>query len=248
MGEVPAMCGAGGGCDLVQSSRWSLFLGVPIAFWGALTYIFIGVMTWRAKARARSWKPALFVAFGAMGLSIYLTTISIVEIGATCGYCLVSLAIITTVFVLLVLARPRSQALADFSWQVWLPSSGLIVASLLAVSHMYWAGFLDPSAGPESAELKELAVHLDESGAKFYGASWCPACQRQKALFEASAKRLPFVECTPGGRGTPLTMTCRSAGVEDFPTWVIGGKRYVGVMAPERLAQVSKFPGPGDGS
>lgn len=246
LNEVPAMCAAGGGCDLVQSSRWSLFLGLPIAFWGALTYIFVGLMAWRARQRPRSWKPAAFVAFGAMCLSIYLTAISMVEIGATCGYCLVSLALVSAVFGLLVLARPRTQALAGFSWQIWLPSSGLIVASLLVMSHMYWAGYLDPSAGPESSELRELAVHLDQSGAKFYGASWCPACQRQKALFEASAKRLPFVECSPGGRGTPLTLTCRSADVQDFPTWVIDGQRHVGVIAPRRLAQLSKFSAAAD--
>ena len=242
VGEAPAMCGVGGGCDLVQSSRWSLFLGVPTAFWGALTYVFVGAMAWCARQRAKFWKLALFVAFSAMCLSIYLTVISIVETGATCGYCLVSLGLVATVFGLLVLARPRGQALAGFSWQIWLPSSGLIVMSMLVMSHMYWAGVLDPSAGPESEELKELAVHLDETGAKFYGAFWCPACQRQKALFEASAKRLPFVECTPDGRGAPLTMTCRSAGVQDFPTWIIEGKRYVGVMAPKRLAELSKFP------
>ena len=120
--------------------------------------------------------------------------------------------------------------------------------AIMVLLHMYWSGFLDPSAGPERDDLKGLAMHLEESGAKFYGASWCPACQRQKALFEASADRLPFVECTPGGRGSPMTASCRAAGVRDFPTWIVAGKRYVGVMAPKRLAEVSNFQDVSGGS
>ena len=36
---------------------------------------------------------------------------------------------------------------------------------------------------PSSAEQLALSRHLAAVGALFYGAWWCPACTRQKALF-----------------------------------------------------------------
>ena len=38
-GVHPAFCSEGSGCDLVQNSRWATFFGLPMAFWGLLTYI-----------------------------------------------------------------------------------------------------------------------------------------------------------------------------------------------------------------
>ena len=35
----PAFCSEGSGCDLVQSSRWATFLGMPMATWGLFTYL-----------------------------------------------------------------------------------------------------------------------------------------------------------------------------------------------------------------
>jgi uncharacterized membrane protein len=241
-GTAPAMCAAEGGCDVVQSSRWAVLVGVPIAFWGALTYALVGAIAWRARRKPSQWKNALFFAFAGVSISIYLTIVSVVEIGALCGYCLGSLALIVTIFAILCAARPDGLS-QTFRWPVWLTSSGMVVAALVLSLHLYWSGVFDPSAGPEKPYLRDLAVHLEESGAKFYGASWCPACQRQKALFEASSERLPFVECSPGGRGTSLSITCQDAGVENFPTWTIQQRNYVGVLPPARLATLSKFAG-----
>ena len=39
-----AYCAAGSGCDLVQSSRRSTLLGLPLALWGMLAYASIGVL------------------------------------------------------------------------------------------------------------------------------------------------------------------------------------------------------------
>jgi thiol-disulfide isomerase/thioredoxin len=41
----------------------------------------------------------------------------------------------------------------------------------------------------------EFAQCITNSGAKFYGAYWCPHCQKQKAEFGKSAKLLPYIEC-----------------------------------------------------
>lgn len=37
---------------------------------------------------------------------------------------------------------------------------------------------------------------------------------------------------------------CARIGVKVYPTWVVGGERYEGVLSLERLAEASRFPGP----
>ena len=89
-----------------------------------------------------------------------------------------------------------------------------------------------------------FATCIKDSGAKFYGAFWCPHCQNQKALFGSSAKLLPYIECsTPDGRGQlPI---CNEAGVEGYPTWVYpNGTKESGEISLERLSEVTNCPLP----
>jgi thiol-disulfide isomerase/thioredoxin len=91
-------------------------------------------------------------------------------------------------------------------------------------------------------------MHLRASDACFYGAYWCPTCQEQKEMFEASADRLPYVECTPNGRNGTLNFTCVANEVKDYPTWVIDGRRQVGLVSVNRLAKLSRFKWSADGT
>jgi len=94
---------------------------------------------------------------------------------------------------------------------------------------------------PESRRAEALAQHLSAYGAKFYGASWCVECSRQKRHFGHAAEQLPYVECSPGGRNAPMTATCAAAGVTVFPTWVIDGIEHNGVIEPQQLAVLTRF-------
>ena len=238
-GEHPAYCDAGSGCDLVQSSRWSMLLGVPLSAWGLLTYAILLVSLWRSRRRPSVWVFSLSIAGFGVGFSVYLTIISILEIRATCIYCLASFALISAIFVLLLLARPdRTRA---FGWGNWAARCFGATGVLIVVLHMHYSGLFDPGAGPEDRQLKALAVHLETTGARFYGAFWCPRCQEQKAVFEASAARLPYVECTPSGRTGLRALACVNNTIERFPTWVIGERRIEGVLEPKVLASLSGF-------
>lgn len=245
-GESPAFCGAGSECDLVQQSRWSTFLGTPMAFWGLLTYAVLARFLWRLRARPSAWQMALLVASVGAAVSWYLTTISVFAIEATCAYCLASFGIMNTLLVLLLARRPAH--MPEHTWSKALPvpvGSAVIVVFAL---FLHFSGLFDPAAGPEKPYLKALAVHLEDSGARFYGAYWCPACQRQKELFEASARRLPYVECTPNGRNGPRNFACVANDIQDFPTWIIEGRRYPGVIPVNELARLSRFKGSADGA
>ena len=238
-GQSAAFCGAGSGCDLVQASRWSTLLGMPLSFWGFLMYSLLAVLLWQQRRRPAAWKYALTLAAFGTGMSIYLTAISMLEIEATCLYCLASLAIISTIFLLLTMLRPKN--LQRFDWSAWGMGTGAGVGLFLVALHLHYSGVFDPAVGPEKPELRALAEHLAANDATFFGAYWCPHCQDQKALFEASADRLPYVECTPEGRGGPVAVECSRNGIESYPTWIIAGRRYEGVLTPERLASLSDF-------
>jgi uncharacterized membrane protein len=238
-GTTPLYCGNESSCDIVQSSRWSTLLGFPLSFWGFLTYTVLASLVWKMRRRRALWVHAAFVACIGVGVSIYFTAISVLEIEATCMYCLASFAILTAIFALLCWTKPEQ--IPGFQWKTWIPVAVFSAAFAVTALHLHYSGVFDPAVGPEKPYLAALADHLEKSGAKFYGAYWCPRCQEQKALFEASAKRLPYVECKPGGPKGPEALTCASKNIKNYPTWIIDGRRYVGVRNPKALAADSGF-------
>ena len=239
LGEHPAYCGAESECDLVQSSRWSTLLGMPISLWGLATYALLAGLAWRLRSRASAWRAVLLVAGIGTGVSWYLTLVSVLQIEATCGYCLASFVLMNVLLVLVLLRRPAR--MPEHAWRKALPlPAGAAVALVLGLQ-LHFSGVFDPAAGPEDPHLQALATHLNDSGARFYGAYWCPACQEQKKLFTASVDRLPYIECTPEGRGGPRAVDCLTRNIEQYPTWIIDGQRHTGVVSVGRLGRLSNF-------
>lgn len=235
-GRDIAFCTSGSGCDIIQQSHWSTVLGIPVALWGFAVYALLAVSAVFMKPRLRRWRRLWYLALIGVAVSVYLTIVGIVALDAICLWCLASLATITAIFVYVALRRPDSAPGMD--WQSWLMRSGIVVVILLGLLHGYYSGLFHP---PEDPKLKALAIHLQESGAKFYGAYWCPDCNRQKELFGASADRLPYVECTPDGRDGTLALACVFKDIQGYPTWIIDGERHRGVLTPQKLAQNSGF-------
>ncbi len=245
-GEHPAYCGAESDCGLVQQSRWSTLLGIPIALWGLFTYALLARLVWRLRTRPSSWRMALTIAIVGAAVSWYLTSVSVFVIEAVCVYCLASFGLINALLVLLLVRRPTH--MPEHEWAKSLPGplgSAVVVVFALFLN---FSGLFDPAAGPEKPYLKALAIHLHDSGARFYGAYWCPACQEQKALFEASVDRLPYVECSPNGRRGARNFACTANDINDFPTWILDGRRLTGVISVGELAAMSGFAWSDDGA
>lgn len=235
-GSQALFCLEGSACDLVQNSRFSRFLGVPVAVWGFALYAAIALIAWRMPAQLKRWRRLWGLAVLGVTVSLYLTVTGIVALDSVCGWCLVSLTTISAILVAVALRRHGSAP--GMPWARWLSSSAIAmatVAAVMAVSHS------DLLQGRETPRLQALAIHLEESGAKFYGAFWCPNCQQQKRLFGASADRLPYVECNPNGRGGAVALVCLSENIQGYPTWIIGGQRFQEVLTPEDLARYSGF-------
>jgi len=88
----------------------------------------------------------------------------------------------------------------------------------------------------------DLAMYLQQSGAKMYGAYWCPHCSRQKELFGREAwKYVNYVECSPKGYRAEYAM-CIDQKVEGYPTWKFAnGKTRGGEMELVDIAKMSGY-------
>ena len=234
-------CSAGGGCDIVLTSRWATLLGLPTSFWGLLGYTALAGIAFVRRADTH-WSYAWTVAFFGVCYSVYLTVVSLTILESACPYCLTSLGLMTGTLALVVLQRPPE--MAHRSWVGLVAGRGALAALVILVLHANYVAPQAEPAGPEDPMIRALAEHLTEEGVLFYGASWCPHCQEQKRLFGASASRLPYIECSLGGPNAPQSPSCRRAGVQTYPTWVINGRAIVGqVLSLAQLADATGFPG-----
>ena len=82
-----------------------------------------------------------------------------------------------------------------------------------------------------------FAQCIKDSGAKFYGASWCPHCHDQNTEFGESAKLLPYIECaTADNQGQ--TQICKDKGITGYPTWIFkDGSQLSGKLEMDVLAE-----------
>ncbi|MDT8450256.1 MAG: vitamin K epoxide reductase family protein [Wenzhouxiangellaceae bacterium] len=234
--EAPLFCGPESGCSIVQNSSYATLLGLPVALWGFGLYALILWSAVTLPPRLKRWNRLAWLTGLGFAISVYFTLTGIVQLDATCGWCLTSAALMTALFVTVMLRRPESAP--GIPWPVFgrnlVLGTGFVVALLFAWQN----GLLQP---PEDPRLKALATHLEETGAKYYGAFWCPNCQRQSRMFGRSADRLPYVECTPNGRGGVTAFECVANDITGYPTWIIDGRRFQGVLSPDELARHSGF-------
>jgi parvulin-like peptidyl-prolyl isomerase len=87
--------------------------------------------------------------------------------------------------------------------------------------------------------LDKFAQCLTDKGAKFYGASWCPHCENQKAMFGESLAYVTYVECAEKDNPQVQTKECTDAGITGYPTWTIGSKSYPGEQTIDTLARLT---------
>lgn len=96
-----------------------------------------------------------------------------------------------------------------------------------------------PSFRNGPTNLGSFASCLKDKGVLFYGAFWCPHCQKQKTIFGNAADQLPYVECsTPDGQGQ--TQVCIDKNIHGYPTWIFPDKtQLTGEISLQTLADKS---------
>ena len=167
-GGTAVFCAAGGGCDVIQASRYALILGVPTAAWGIAFYLAVG---WLALAglTASRWLAAFVLAAAGGAFSVYLTYLSFAVIGATCPYCLASATIAVALVGLLLWVKPAPSARRIWVRPGRVAGLGAIAAAAtVAIAVAFFAADPQVAAPMQTA----LARHLTQTGAVMYGVYW----------------------------------------------------------------------------
>jgi len=106
----------------------------------------------------------------------------------------------------------------------------------LAIVIIAWATYYFAYYRKPVSTLDGFAKCVAKSGAKMYGAWWCPHCSDQKELFGYAFQYVNYVECSPKGQKTEND-TCKQAGVKNFPTWQFSdGTRLEGTLHLQDIA------------
>ena len=98
------VCGSSGGCETVQASRYSEFMGLPVAAYGVGGYLsllvvgFAGLQGRWAESPAPTKWLAILSGIGVL-FTVYLTALELFVIHAICRWCVASAVIITLLFV-----------------------------------------------------------------------------------------------------------------------------------------------------
>lgn len=105
-------------CEQVQTSRWSVFMGLPVATWGAGFYATMlilsiaGLQERYADSRGLSLAMVVLSGWGAL-FTAWLNYLEGFVIHAWCEWCLFSAGMVLVLFVLAVLDFRETRALTE---------------------------------------------------------------------------------------------------------------------------------------
>lgn len=117
IGKIGILACGTGGCETVQLSPQSKFLGVEVALIGVVGYILLlalSLVSLQPRYAGRAW-PLLGLVVaggGAFLFTLYLKYLEFFVIHAICRWCVVSAVAITIVFLLAIVEWRRSAARA----------------------------------------------------------------------------------------------------------------------------------------
>lgn len=104
-----------GSCETVNTSKWAIFLGMPVAAWGVAFYVAFFVLalvsTGERYAESRGMAQVLVVLAGTGVLfSGWLTWLELFRIHAICQWCVISAILVTVIFVISLLELRETPA------------------------------------------------------------------------------------------------------------------------------------------
>lgn len=118
LGMIGTLACSVGQCELVNLSRWSTLMGLPVAVWGVGFYVvlflvaFIGTTTRFVDA---PWVSHALLGLTTWGVlfSGWLTWLELFVINAVCMFCVISAVLVTVLFLLSVLEWRRRPSAAS---------------------------------------------------------------------------------------------------------------------------------------
>jgi uncharacterized membrane protein len=97
------------GCEIVLSSKYSEWLGLPLAVWGLLFYAAFFILINLFDIYEERFLVRILVIFAILGFisSLVLLYVQLFLIKAVCFYCLISLISSTTLYILAIMFSRR---------------------------------------------------------------------------------------------------------------------------------------------
>jgi uncharacterized membrane protein len=108
IGKIGNLSCSIGSCETVNTSKWAVFLGAPVAGWGVVFYVtlfvlaFLSIQDSHADSIGMSKLLALVTGIGFV-FSAWLTSLELFVIHAICQWCVISAIIVTTSFIVALL-------------------------------------------------------------------------------------------------------------------------------------------------
>lgn len=229
-------CITGKECDLVNNSIYSRIFGIPVSVIGLAGYILILIVSFYSFTKRKKWNLLYYFTVIGTSFSLYLTYVEVFKIKAICSFCVASLIIILTIFIILISKKTLMSPKSSFGKLV-------IVAIVFASIVIYGANSIQSSQdfiGDSNSYQIALAKHLGGIGAKMYGSYKCPHCLDQKKDFGSAFNFIEYVECNNRGANANPSL-CFAKGINAYPTWEIKGKYYQGQYKLSKLAEMSGF-------
>jgi uncharacterized membrane protein len=105
IGKIGSLACGSGGCETVQLSTQSRFLGVDVALIGVVGYsvlLLLALLALQPRFAGPAWPSRLLAALsgGAVLFTVYLTGLELFVIHAICRYCVASAVVIVLLFLL----------------------------------------------------------------------------------------------------------------------------------------------------
>jgi uncharacterized membrane protein len=108
LGYIGVLTCTVGSCETVQTSKWAMFLGLPVAVWGVGYYVstlalsFASTLPRYEDSRGMSLALLILTGWGFV-FSAWLTALELWVIHAICQWCVVSAILATIMFVIALL-------------------------------------------------------------------------------------------------------------------------------------------------
>ena len=103
-----------GSCEIVNTSKWATFLGLPVAAWGVAWYVatfVLALVSTDARFAGSTLISSVLLGNATIGwiFSLYLTWLELFRIHAICQWCVVSAIIVTIIFFICVADHRESR-------------------------------------------------------------------------------------------------------------------------------------------
>lgn len=226
-------------CSLVNTSIYSELFGAPVALFGALWFVVLFLLSWKAMKKDGILITAIlgWNIFGFLFV-IYLIIAEII-LQSICPFCtLVHIIVVATLVWSVFLYKKHGE---KPSWKKFSQRLKGWFAIILIINIIPLIAFNLPAS--EKINYDPLTKCMTENGVTMYGSFRCGVCARTRKMFGSSFQYVKEIECHPQGEN-PQTELCIEKGIEGTPTWVLEQdgeelKRYTGFLSIKELREFS---------